>query len=266
MPANSLPSPARADRCSPISPSAGRAEASASNMRAAAMWSVGCRAVTVDQRNAAHGLAATTRTGSIGRVPHRVERRPISRLAGTVDGRRRDDTTRRTSLDPRCVVERGDGEIDRRRRPRTAPCQMVASPSRIVGCPRRSSNVGGDVGRVSTDHTVTTAAASRSRADRAAARSARTRSARRRRGRTEVGDVGRHGGSPSSVTGVVNDVGGRHGWSAAELQRAPARERRRAPPSTTVRPDAWLIHISGFTVMRWASTGSATALTSSGVT
>ena len=39
----------------------------------------------------------------------------------------------------------------------TSPCQVVASPSRIVGCASRSSNVGARLGLVSNDQTVTIA-------------------------------------------------------------------------------------------------------------
>ena len=41
--------------------------------------------------------------------------------------------------------------------PDTSPCQVVASPSRIVGWASRSSNVGAPPGRVINDQAVTTA-------------------------------------------------------------------------------------------------------------
>ena len=77
-------------------------------------------------------------------------------------------------------------------------------------------------------------------------------------GTTEVGD----GGPPRSVG--VRSVG-RHGCSVLSSSAAGAGTDE-STAATTDRPDTWLNHISGLTVMRWESTGSATALTSSGVT
>ena len=125
-------------------------------MPAAAGWSGDAAPVCVDQRNPAHGLTATTDTVSTGRRPHRVERSPIAELAAPSVA-----AAVTAPLDGRVFIHRvGWSEataMSNSPPPEKSPCHVVASPSRIVECPSRSSNVGGDEGRVSNDHTVTTA-------------------------------------------------------------------------------------------------------------
>ncbi len=155
-PENSLPSPDRLERCRPISPSLGWVDALTSNSAGSGSVVNGCLAVMVDQRNAAHGVAANTCTGSTGRIPHRVERTRISRFAEPL-------TAPAVTTPPAGTVSiHGASSSAATTRsnsatPENAPCQVVASPSRIVGCATLSTKSGEAPGRVMSDHAVTIA-------------------------------------------------------------------------------------------------------------
>ncbi len=143
--------------------------------------------------------------------------------------------------------------------PATVPRHTVASPSRTVVCPTASSNVGGCVGLVSLDQAAAIAkgVAITSRSGRRQISAIETSTTLTVIMRSSAA-VGSHGdaGAGSGIAQASPTIGSKGLGAGTDPRTA----------STTVRPVISLIHISGFTVMRCASTGSATALTSSGVT
>ena len=134
-------------------PSEGRADACASKSAGSGSVVRGRRAVTVDQTNDAHALAAATRTGSRGRVPHRVERRPMSRPAAPPTAE-----TVTTPLVGWLSTHGASSSAATAKSisatPEIAPRHAVASPSRTVGCSTPSSKIGVALGRVHTDQAV----------------------------------------------------------------------------------------------------------------
>ena len=199
--------------------------------------------VTADHRNAAQGVAATTRTRSTGRVPHRVDRTPMSSaatpstaLAVTMPLAGRMSTQ---GASPSAATARSSCFV-----PVIWPCQAVASPSRIVGWASRSTNVGAALGRVNADHAVTTAhGVAMTRRSGRRHRSAHAMSATAAAAAREVGrcrppraraaGANRHDGplTGSNGEGVVGSAGAGVASSAAG---AGTEERT---DSTTVRPD-----------------------------
>ncbi len=228
IPANSVPSPRRADWWSPTRPLGWGSGARASNVEGSGTVARRRGSIGVGPlRKAPHALVAATRPGPTSRCPQRVDRTandrstsPGSRGAAAVQapdvGRKliqgpSPSTAARWSV-PAVVVTRA--------------VQVVASPSRSVEWARWVEMRGASRGRVSTDHRAMTSSgvaptskSGRPKLTEAMATTIPITQARR----CEV--VGFHGRPPTTVTS----------WGLPATRAPPASARRRAPLSRRIR-------------------------------
>ena len=220
-------------------------------------------------RKAPHVLTSATLTVPTRRRPQRVDRSPRVAAPSLELG----DPARRLALHP-WRLRHGDDAVDVGQRrlgaSRTRPGDRALAQRRVAEARRardlgaRAHEVppqGGDDERRDDDEQVRPPADDRddgARRPRAGSPAGGQRSAPTRRV-----DGWRSGGGASGCTvGQPPAESVRRRGARAPTGSATVRSRL----STMLRPDALLIHSSGLTVMRCARTGTATALTSSGVT
>ncbi len=244
IPANSLPSPPRLERCSPIRPSLGRVEALTSNER---------RERQRRQRMSRRDGRPTERCPRAWRPRREWARSAGSPTVSTAPGGPGGPNHRRRRLRRRhrrgFVWIHGAASSSATARsssatPETAPCQVVASPSRIVRVVhafdevRRYARSGeerprGHDGQRCGDHEEI--------------RPPPDESEREHGDRTDRSTEVRNGRPPGAHRSGTGS--GRFGSRVVGSSAAGAGTED-STASTTVRPVTWLIHISGFTVMR----------------
>ena len=253
MPLNSEPLPTRRERCAPTSPSgwgASARESKAAGCGSTARSTSG--STTGPQRKPAHAPVSATCSPPSGRRPQRVAPtpdlgHPLADQPADGAPQRREDDVRRALQHPGHVldpVERLDGQGAHR------PLALVQPQHpQVGGQPRRGAGVvqqpqqRGHQERRGQHHQH--GRAEGDRADQAG-----------RRDRAGAGQ--RRGGPPAG-----------HRRSSARSGPAPgsgASAPSTSTESTTLGPDAAVIHSSGRTVTRCPSTARATDFTSSGTT
>ena len=283
-PARSPPSPGRRDTCAPTSPSArGTVSAASKPSRSGQVAVVAVSVRTGGQLSSPKAAVARTQAGPTCCRPHRTvrTRNPTStdpggtRTAAAAVGATRSGGSSTWTA----AMSTPSGAV-------TLATTVARPPSSIVSRGTRSRIDGPAVGRPASPNAApsTSGAASTTRSARRSSTASSSRTGLSTTARASAA-VGRHAGAGVS----------RRGFPARPRRRpAPAADRRRrrgSPDSATAQPagtalrtavggagtspstslttscgDTRRSHISGLSVIRWVSTASATALTSSGVT